>query len=456
MATLARDRDGAGSTLVEPGTSAPIGPTVGDGGVNFSVYSQRATGMDLLLFDDAADEAPGRVVSLDRRTHRSGGYWHGVRARDPRGRRSTPTGPMARGGPGPASGSTTGTSCSTRTGGASRSRTATPGTLDPGAAGYAARAMKSVVVDLAAYDWEGDAPLRRPLHDTVVYEAHLRGLHGPSQARGSRRDAGAPTPGSSSGSRTSWTSGSARSSCCRCSSSTPWPRRRAASTTGATSRCRTSRPTRPTAAVPTRPARSTSSATWSRRSTGPASRSSSTWSTTTPPRAARTGRRSATAGWATTSTTSSGQGGSYEDYTGTGNTLDANAPIVRRLIVDSLRYWVSEMHVDGFRFDLASVLSRDEDGTPLARPPILWDIDSDPALAGTKLIAEAWDAARAVPGRLVRRRPLGRVERPVPRRRPLVRAQRPGQGAGPSASGSPAARTSTPTRTGSPRSRSTS
>jgi isoamylase len=66
---------------------------------------------------------------------------------------------------------------------------------------------------------------------------------------------------------------------------------------------------------------------------------------------------------------------------------------VRRMILDSLRYWVSEMHVDGFRFDLASVLSRDEDGTPMGRPPILWDIESDPVLANVKLIAEAWDAA---------------------------------------------------------------
>ncbi len=87
-----------------------------------------------------------------------------------------------------------------------------------------------------------------------------------------------------------------------------------------------------------------------------------------------------------------GRGG-YADYSGTGNSLDANAAVVRRLIVDSLRFWVAEMHVDGFRFDLASVLSRDEDGRPLARPPILWDIDSDPVLSGTKLIAEAWDAA---------------------------------------------------------------
>ena len=83
----------------------------------------------------------------------------------------------------------------------------------------------------------------------------------------------------------------------------------------------------------------------------------------------------------------------YANYTGCGNTLNANNPIVRRMIVDSLRYWVEEMHVDGFRFDLASVLSRDASGHPLANPPVLWDIESDPALAGTKLIAEAWDAA---------------------------------------------------------------
>src|SRR6185295_18681153 len=83
----------------------------------------------------------------------------------------------------------------------------------------------------------------------------------------------------------------------------------------------------------------------------------------------------------------------YADFTGVGNTLNANHPIVRRLIRDSLRYWVTEMHVDGFRFDLASILSRDESGRPLPNPPVLWDIESDPALAGTKLIAEAWDAA---------------------------------------------------------------
>ena len=63
------------------------------------------------------------------------------------------------------------------------------------------------------------------------------------------------------------------------------------------------------------------------------------------------------------------------------------------MILDSLRYWVKETHVDGFRFDLAAILQRDESGQMMPNPPVLWDIESDPELAGTKLIAEAWDAA---------------------------------------------------------------
>ncbi len=83
----------------------------------------------------------------------------------------------------------------------------------------------------------------------------------------------------------------------------------------------------------------------------------------------------------------------YANFSGTGNTLNANHPVVRRMIVDSLRYWVDEMHVDGFRFDLASILARDASGAVMENPPVLRDIESDPALAGTKIIAEAWDAA---------------------------------------------------------------
>lgn len=82
----------------------------------------------------------------------------------------------------------------------------------------------------------------------------------------------------------------------------------------------------------------------------------------------------------------------YADFTGTGNTLQANHSVVKRLILDSLRYWVSEMHVDGFRFDLASIFSRDDSGKAELNAPIIWEIDSDPVLAGTKLIAEAWDS----------------------------------------------------------------
>ncbi|MBN1998773.1 glycogen debranching protein GlgX [candidate division KSB1 bacterium] len=83
----------------------------------------------------------------------------------------------------------------------------------------------------------------------------------------------------------------------------------------------------------------------------------------------------------------------YANFSGCGNTLNGNHSIVRRLIRHCLRYWVSELHVDGFRFDLASVMARGEKGELLENPPILWSIDSDPVLAGTKIIAEAWDAA---------------------------------------------------------------
>lgn len=85
--------------------------------------------------------------------------------------------------------------------------------------------------------------------------------------------------------------------------------------------------------------------------------------------------------------------GHYLDFTGCGNTFNCNQPIAMRLILDSLRYWVSEMHVDGFRFDLASVLTRNEHGVPLPGPPLVKMINADPILASTKMIAEAWDAA---------------------------------------------------------------
>ena len=85
----------------------------------------------------------------------------------------------------------------------------------------------------------------------------------------------------------------------------------------------------------------------------------------------------------------------YRNFTGTGQTVNASHPIVRDLILDALRYWVMEMHVDGFRFDLASVLGRDARGHVLADAPLLERIAEDPILRDAKLIAEAWDAAGA-------------------------------------------------------------
>ena len=83
----------------------------------------------------------------------------------------------------------------------------------------------------------------------------------------------------------------------------------------------------------------------------------------------------------------------YSDYTGCGNTVNCNHPLVAKFILECLEYWVREMHIDGFRFDLASVLSRGEDGKPLYHAPVLWNIEFSNVLSETRVIAEAWDAA---------------------------------------------------------------
>ena len=84
--------------------------------------------------------------------------------------------------------------------------------------------------------------------------------------------------------------------------------------------------------------------------------------------------------------------GQYYNFSGCGNTVNCNHPIVRQMILDCLRYWVTTYHVDGFRFDLASILSRDEAGAPMGDPPLLQALAFDPILGDVKLIAEAWDA----------------------------------------------------------------
>jgi glycogen operon protein len=82
----------------------------------------------------------------------------------------------------------------------------------------------------------------------------------------------------------------------------------------------------------------------------------------------------------------------YLDFTGCGNTISSNQPLVAQWLLDCLRYWAVEMHVDGFRFDLAGVLSRDEEGEPLAHAPVIAAIEFAPELADVHLVAEAWDS----------------------------------------------------------------
>mgnify|MGYP000246634605 CR=1 FL=1 len=84
--------------------------------------------------------------------------------------------------------------------------------------------------------------------------------------------------------------------------------------------------------------------------------------------------------------------GYYYNFSGCGNTLNCNHPIVQQMILNCLRYWVTAYRIDGFRFDLASIMGRNEDGTPMSKPPLLQSLAFDPILGDVKLIAEAWDA----------------------------------------------------------------
>ena len=84
--------------------------------------------------------------------------------------------------------------------------------------------------------------------------------------------------------------------------------------------------------------------------------------------------------------------GKYYNFSGCGNTLNCNHPIVQQMILECLRYWTTAYHIDGFRFDLATILGRNEDGSPMNKPPLLQSLAFDPILGNVKLIAEAWDA----------------------------------------------------------------
>ncbi len=377
---------------VRVGQSYPLGATPDATGVNFSVFSKNATAVDLLFFDTVDDPRPARVISLDRRANRTFHFWHvhvagiqpgqlyAYRAHGPfdpaRGLRFNPDkvllDPYGKGVAIPA--------------GYSREAATVAGDNAP-------YAMKSVVADPDRYDWEGDVPLKRPFVQTVIYEMHVKGFtaHPSSgvapEVRGTyagliekipylqhlgitavellpvfQFDATEAPPGLTN----------------------YWGYNPVSFFTPHLAYSSRQDPLGPQDefrdmvkalhragievildVVYNHTAES--------HDQGPTicfrGLENDDYYILEPDKAR------------------------YADYSGTGNTLNTNHSTVRRLIMDSLRYWVEVMHVDGFRFDLASILSRDEDGRPLTNPPILWDIESDPVLAGTKLIAEAWDAA---------------------------------------------------------------
>jgi len=374
------------------GRSSPLGATVVKGGVNFSLCSRTATGVELVFFDREDAATPSRVVRLDPVTNHSYHYWHvfvpGVLPGQLYGYRVD--GPMA----------------------ADRGLRfdSSKVLLDPYGRGVAvpknynreaahregdnaAVAMKSVVVDPGAYDWEGDVPLCRPSARTIVYEMHVRGFtrHPNSGVDETRR-------GTYAGliERIPYLQELGITAVellpifqfdaldCPPGQVNYWGY--APISFFAPHQAYSSRQD------PLGPVDEFRDMVKALHRAGIEVILDVVFNHT-----AEGDHRGPTISFRGIDNPTyyilENRGEWYANYTGCGNTLNANHPIVRRMIVDSLRYWVEEMHVDGFRFDLASILCRDESGYPLPNPPVLWDIESDPALANTKLYAEAWDAA---------------------------------------------------------------
>jgi isoamylase len=374
------------------GKSFPLGSTLVPGGANFSVFAKHSTSAQLLLFDDIDAPKPSRVIDLDPRTNRTYHYWHafapGVTAGqiyayrvagpfDPvRGLRFDPNkvllDPYGK--------------CIARPAGRSREAARHPGD-------NTATALRNVVVDPSTYDWEGDAPLGRPFAKTIVYEMHVGGFtrHPNSGVAPERRGTYAGLI-----------------------DKIPYLRELGISAVELL----------PIFAFDEQDGPPGLGNYWGYQPLsffaphdGYSSRSDPIGAIAEFRDMVKALHRAGIEVILDVVYNHTAEGGEdgpaicfrglandtyyilaedksrYADFTGCGNTLNANEPIVRRLILDSLRYWVSEMHVDGFRFDLASILSRDQEGRPMASPPILWDIESDPILANVKLIAEAWDAA---------------------------------------------------------------
>lgn len=378
------------SLTLAAGFSAPLGPSCHPGAVNFSLHARDCDRVELCLFDAVDDPQPAAVVVFTGEDHCSGSYWHGLLQgvapgqlygyrlpADPDCLLLDPYAPAL-----------------AVPRGYSRPRGQRQDPHD----GWAA-AMKSVVADLSQYDWEGDRPLARPARETVIYELHVRGF----------------TVDPSSG-------------------VVPERAGTYAGLIDAIPHLQhlgvTAVELLPVFAFDPQAAPAGLVNHWGYQPISVLAPHPAYASVTDPlgvldefrdlvKALHRAGievildvvfnhtAEGGVAGPSAGPTLSyrglaphdyyllQGEGDNLQDLdvTGCGNTFNANNPVVRRLIRHSLRHWVQQFHVDGFRFDLAAVLSRDEEGNPEPRPPILLDLDSDPVLAGTKLIAEAWDAA---------------------------------------------------------------
>jgi glycogen operon protein len=372
------------------GSPHPLGARVTDGGVNFSVFSRSAERVELLLYDHVDDASPSRVLALDARRNRTYHYRHlfvpGVRPGQIYAWRAHGALDPARG----------------------VRFDADKVLLDPYGRAVAvpsdyrrlaacargpndAFAFKSVVTDVGAYDWEGDEPLRRPFAQTVIYEMHVRGFTARANSgvapgrRGTYAglvekipyllDLGITAVELLPVFQFDWQDAPP-------ALSNYWgyaPVSFFAPHAGYSSR-----------RDPLGVLDEFRDMVKALHRAGIEVILDVVYNHTT--EGDERGPTLSLRGLENPVYYMLEDGGRYANYSGTGNTLNANHAIVRRLILDSLRYWVEVMHVDGFRFDLAAILSRDENGRPLANPPVLWTIESDPILAGTKLIAEAWDA----------------------------------------------------------------
>ncbi|RSL18030.1 glycogen operon protein [Edaphobacter aggregans] len=374
------------------GSSSPLGATVRDGGVNFSIFSRKATSVELLFFDREDDALPSRIITINPETNRTYHYWHifvpdlqpgqiyGYRIHGPSD---------------PASG---------------LSFNPAKVLLDPygrsvvvpknynrdiarEAGDNTATAMKSVVVDPDAYDWEGDLPLKHSSAQTIVYEMHVRGFtrHPNSgvapEISGTYRGLIEKIPylqqlGVTAIELLPVFQFDAQD--CPPGLVNYWGYQPISFFAPHHAYSSRQDPLGPieefrdmVKALHRAKIEVILDVVFNHTAEG---------DHTGPTLCFRGIDNSAY--YIIDSHTSR-----YLDFSGCGNTLNTNNPTVRRMILDSLRYWVQEMHVDGFRFDLASVLARDSAGQLMADPPLIWDIESDPVLAGIKVIAEAWDAA---------------------------------------------------------------